>query len=531
MSEYTGAKSLTRQTRLVPNTIGLRQIAIGSVVFVLFAGFMGVVQFATPNLIGTDGYYHIKIASLMRSSGLLLEFPWLPLTILNATEFVDHHFLFHVLLIPFTLGDLVFGAKLASILFASAAFLTVWWLLYSQKVPGAFLWALGTLAVSEAFIFRMSMPRAQSLSLMVLVLSLHWMLTGKHRMLLPLAFLYVWLYDAFPLILLVAGAFAVVHWILHGRQQLKPLAYAGLGVGLGLLIHPYFPDNLIFLSRHILPKLIDPASVNVGSEWYPYETVQLLQNSGLALAAFMSGVLALGINPRRMSVRTGTALIMSIVLGLMLFQSRRFVEYFPPSALIFAAFAWAPIVRRWQPQTAESERGGEVEMVRLQRGTRPRRLTAKLLVAGLSAALLIGLWSNLQASRDSVMGSKSSERYGAASTWLKEHTAAGSRVFQTDWDDFPRLFFFNSHNTYTLGLDPTYMQIYDSDLYELWVDLTQGQSEDLSGAIQDSFGAVYAITDLKHTGFLRAAEDDSRLIEVYSDEYAVIFEITESDTQ
>lgn len=39
-------------------------------------------------------------------------------------------------------------------------------------------------------------------------------------------------------------------------------------------------------------------------------------------------------------------------------------------------------------------------------------------------------------------------------------------VFQTNWDDFPRLFFYNSASVYTAGLDPTYLQLYDAELYD-----------------------------------------------------------------
>ncbi|MGF2075853.1 hypothetical protein, partial [Enterococcus casseliflavus] len=83
------------------------------------------------------GFYHIKLAELMRQEGLTPTFKWLPLTILNAREYYDHHFLFHVLLTPFTFGDLRLGAKWAAVGFASLAFLAVWWLLYRQRVPWA----------------------------------------------------------------------------------------------------------------------------------------------------------------------------------------------------------------------------------------------------------------------------------------------------------------------------------------------------------------------------------------------------------
>ena len=154
---------------------------------------------------------------------------------------------------------------------------------------------------------------------------------------------------------------------------------------------------------------------------------------------------------------------------------------------------------------------------------RPARKFFIALLGG--AALIVGLFVNLQASRESIGGSKPAERYGGASEWLIANTPAGSMVFQTDWDDFPRFYFYNSHNTYTIGLDPTYMQIHNADLYEGWTELTQGRSDDLSGEIFETFGARFAITDLAHKSFLSAAGDDPQMVETYRDEYAAIFEI------
>jgi hypothetical protein len=96
---------------------------------------MALIQFATPDMPDNDGFYHIKLAWLMRTEGLKPAFPYLPLSILNAKEFYDHHFLFHVALIPFTFGDLRAGAKWAAVVFASLAFLAVWYLFHRQRVP------------------------------------------------------------------------------------------------------------------------------------------------------------------------------------------------------------------------------------------------------------------------------------------------------------------------------------------------------------------------------------------------------------
>ena len=106
-----------------------------------------------------------------------------------------------------------------------------------------------------------------------------------------------------------------------------------------------------------------------------------------------------------------------------------------------------------------------------------------------------------------------------------EHTAEGERVFQTDWDDFPRLFFYNTHNTYLIGLDPTYLQLYDAEMYDTWVNITRGKTPQPSEIIATQFSARYVHSDLNHDNFLRVAAEDPGLREVYRDGQAVIFEV------
>jgi hypothetical protein len=192
----------------------------------------------------------------------------------------------------------------------------------------------------------------------------------------------------------------------------------------------------------------------------------------------------------------------------MLFQARRFVEYFPPFVLIFATFAWAPL---FQPVSDSSPSASPL----------PNRLAPLLL----SLAVLLSIARSVPQAREAIDGSKPFGLYANASAWLEKNTPPGSRVFQTDWDDFPRLFFYNTHNTYLIGLDPTYMQLYNADLYNLWVKITKGQVEYPSQIIVDTFGARWIHTDLSHQDFLQAAAKDPGLKEVFRDDQAVIFEV------
>lgn len=488
----------------------------------LFIALFAVVQFATPGLAGNDGYYHIKMGYLIRQEGLTPTFDVLPYTILNAADYYDHHLLYHVYLALFAGVDpaqdgglgLTQGAKLASILMPSLTFLAIWWLLRGQRVPYAALWAVALFVVSEAFLYRMSMPRAQAASLLLLALGLHWLLKERYWLLAPLGFVYVWFYNAFPLLLVMAAAYVGLLLVMERRLAWQALAFPALGIGLGVVINPYFPENLVFIVDHLLPK-VGESSTPVGNEWSPYRTLTVLENSGLALLAMVGGVLAMGWQRTRADKAKFMSFLLAVFFGYMLFQSRRFVEYFPAFALIFAALAAAPLLREWSARWR----------ARVVEWQRPYLAFAVPLVGIL--LLAYPLTVTLSDARDLMSRSKDAETYADAMLWLNGRAAHGTFIFQTDWDDFTRLFFYNSDFVYTAGLDPTFMEIEDPARYDEWVDITRGRVEQPSEAIRERFGGQYVFSDLAHDSFIKEAENDPALQEVYRDDYAVIFELLE----
>jgi hypothetical protein len=484
--------------------LGLEALAVFGVCLALFA----VVQYAAPGFADHDGYYHMKFARLMRELGPKPAFVWLPLSILNPNDFYDHHFLYHVYLALFAgsadPASLVAGGKLASVLLPALLGPAVWWLLRAQGVRWAAVWSLGLFSVSAPFLYRMSMPRAQAASLLVLILAVHWLLQRRHWLLLPLGFAYVWLYDAFPLLLVVAGVYVAAAWATERKLEWRAVAYPAAGLALGLVFNPYFPQDLQFIFSHLAAKL-GPSSVPVGNEWSPYQTWTLVQNSAPALAAFALGALALGWRRQRIDRAGLTTFGLAVVFGVMLLKSRRFVEYYPAFALIFLALTAGPLLADWASR-------------------RPRwaRL-APFALATVMGALMLFMTPQARAlMADSVPPT----RYAGASAWLKANSSPGSLVFQTDWDDFPHLFFYNSQNVYTAGLDPTYMELYDSRLYAEWVKITQGDIKPAAEAIRADFGAEFVMSDLSHRAFMRAADSDPGLVEVYRDQDAVVYRLT-----
>src|SRR5207244_12968646 len=71
-------------------------------IFLLSVLLFAYIQFAGPNIVDYDGYYHIKMAQLIREEGIPTPFPWLPYTVLSEDRYTDHHLLFHILQVPFT---------------------------------------------------------------------------------------------------------------------------------------------------------------------------------------------------------------------------------------------------------------------------------------------------------------------------------------------------------------------------------------------------------------------------------------------
>lgn len=479
--------------------------------FALILLLLAFVQWGTPALVGTDGYYHARMALLIRQQGLTPSFEWLPMTILNGESFYNHHLLYHVYLSLFAGRDPVIdagrsmtqGIKMASVVMPALTFIAAWWLLRSLKVRWAAVWTLGLFAVSEAFLYRMSMPRAQSASLLVLVLGLYALFSRGYWLLLPLGFLYVWLYDGFPLLLATGVVYVTATWLTERRFPWQALAFPAVGIALGLILNPYFPQNVTFIINHLLPKISD-STTRVGNEWYPYRTWTLVENSGFALVAFVLGMLAWSWRKERIDRVGLTLFLLALLFGFLLLRSRRFVEYFPAFALLFSVVSIAGLFEE-----------------RMAGRTYRRALAPAVLLLFLLGPLALTLGQ----ARDSVGRSKSADQYAQAAIWLADNAEPGEIVFQTDWDDFPRLFFYNARNIYTVGLDPTYLELQDAELFADWRAVTRGEVEQPGEVIRDRFRASYVFTDLNHDEFLEQASRDPLLQELYRDQYAAIFAV------
>jgi hypothetical protein len=564
---------------------------------------IGYLQFSTRAICcgDLDGYYHTRWSQLLwdglRHGHFPPRFTWLPFTTLNARDYVDHHFLFHLLQAPFTqFGNEILGAKISAWLFASLAIFMCYWLLVRYRVRFPLLWLIALLGSSSPFLFRMNMTKAMSFSIVLLVVGISLLFRRRYVWLLPLAFLFTLAYDMFVLLGVAAVIWTcVVAWG-ERRFEWRPVVWVAVGIIAGFVINPYFPHNLRLFYEHAVMKInvTDEGRPSVGNEWYPYDSWVFLGNCLVAFLSMLVGYVTFQWQDRRRAMHTLFFLVFSTLLLIANAKWRRFAEYFPPFAVLFAAFSVnalltrartlygelpEPVLNDLRPFLDHDTRTDDDSRERFWRRAEVEAAIISLLLGGaifafvkfthamrhdaeadarlkvsiaagvflvfavvyplfrglargaltvLFLSLFVGatfmVWAE---GRGEIKESAPPEDYRAGIEWIHTHVPAGEVVFNTDWDDFPKLFFYDPTHAYVSGLDPTYLYDEDHDLSKLYEQITLGKEKDAGPLIRDRFHARYVFTDNEevHDDFQDAALDSGWFEEVYSDDNCTVLHI------
>ncbi|HEX8652171.1 MAG TPA: hypothetical protein VF708_15125 [Pyrinomonadaceae bacterium] len=501
-------------------------------------------QFSTQSICcgDFDSYYHIRWSRLLweglREGHFPPTFQWLPLTTLNPQDYVDHHLLFHILQIPFTwFGDLRLGAKIAATLFASLAVFSCYWLIVRYRIKFTLVWLVALLACSAPFLYRLNMGKAPPIAIIFMVAGIYLLFEKRYVWLAPLMFLFVWTYSLFPTLLAAAIIWtAVIGWS-ERRFEWRPFVWTFLGVIAGFVVNPYFPKNIRLFFEHVIIKVtMSGFTTSVGQEWYPYESWYFLGSCFVAFAAMLVGYIAFRWEDRQAAARPLFFLAFSTFLMLTSFRSRRFVEYWPPFAILFAAFALQPIfdgVRsHWGrlPEDVLDELSPYLdrhERPRHLEDMRRREMWTTLAAAGVALLLGVPLFLNVRETAKTIAGDAAPDYYQKGMEWIKGNVPPGQVVFNTDWDDFPKLFFYDTTHSYVSGLDPTYLLDKNPDLSKLYENITLGNEKDPAPIIRDRFGARYIFTDREevHDKLYYNAMDSGWCEKVYDDDDCTILYI------
>lgn len=448
-----------------------------------------------PTFPDPDSFYHARIASMM-ASGPVINFPWLPLTTL-AHSFIDHHFLYHILLIPFvSLFDPLIGLKIATTLFASG-FLTLFYLLL-RSFPGSpklsksqALFFLCFLALNTMFMFRLNLGKIPAVSLFVFFCGLYAISKTRLRTVFGLSFLFVWLYGGWPLLPFAA----TIGWIARSlscnekKEEIASffknlLSWNNLSLPLasfsgalcGLIINPYFPTNIYFywIQTFKIAVLNVLSNIPVGAEWYP-AGITFVPSHGptlillvFALCAFILPGIFNSYGKESVKKRTWQQWMLCALTLIFLFltlKSRRYGEYFAPIATLFCAQILESFMHR-----AQLTRFYLFIKKNLSNIFSFKGIVALYFIIIAPAVITTNILQVITVYQDGY----TFNQYKQGMKWLIKNTPDHSLVFHNRWDDFPLFFYQNKHNQYISGLDPRFLLEKNSDLAKKYADLTDG---------------------------------------------------------
>ncbi|CAN5291858.1 hypothetical protein BH10ACI1_BH10ACI1_01030 [soil metagenome] len=490
-------------------------------VFGFFAIFMlmTLLQFSTNAICcgDWDGYYHIRWSSELWNSfkggHWLPEFKWLPLTVLSPQKYADHHFLFHVLQIPFLwFFEPVMAAKIAAIFYGSLAIFSIYWLLFKYKVNYLLLWFFAILTCANPFYYRMNMAKAPPLTIIFSVIGIYLLFERKYVWLLPVMFAFVWTYSLFPLLWIAAVIWTLIIVWNERRFEWRPFVYTTAGMILGNVINPYFPRNIWLFLEHFWTKVKIGTSfaVPVGGEWYPYSGQDLLTHFPIALLAMLAGYILFRPHIHKLPEKATFFLCFVTILLLSQFRSIRFSEYFPPFAILFVAFSWQAFFVTEKPELPEDFKRDIEPLLDKDKKTEKQAtydILKQAAVWFIGIALILLMYYNFRGIKigsleqegmiTSISNNEDNTKYKAATDWMKANIPEGERIFNCNWDDFPKLFYFDTKHTYVYGLDPNYLYSENPDLYKLLNDITSGKTEDAAPVIREKFGARFVFADAK----------------------------------
>ncbi|MDX9893621.1 MAG: hypothetical protein RB292_04410 [Patescibacteria group bacterium] len=518
--------SLNRLSGLFDHRPWLAYLLLAVAAITLFSYLHFDYTFADP-----DSFYHAKMAQFLVEKGAITEFPWLYFTSLRF-NFIDHHFLYHLLLIPFVyVFSPLIGLKIATVLFSVLVILAFFWFLRALKIKGAFWYSLFLLTIGP-FIFRLSLAKAQSLVILFLFIFLYLLLNRRYLGLVLISCFYVWLYAGWPLVLLITLLYLVINalgsyvaqnnwffwltkWFKVQWQNFLVLASVVLGLIAGLFFNPYFPKNFGFYWQQSFQiALVNYQNfIRVGAEWYPYNLLELLTNAIPLFVVLIIALIGFVVSAKKQPINSWLFFFLGSIFFFLTLKSRRYIEYFIPLSLIFSALS----INIWQAELTAKLRQIFSQKILW--------LMVLILIFAFSPAFYFGIIDV----KNYYHQGFDFDKFAASSAWLANNTQAGDVVFHSDWDEFPILFYHNDHNYYIVGLDPTFMYSYDPGLHNLWANITLGlTNENLVSVIHDVFKSKYVFVDYRqNVDFDRNLNNNIFLQKVYEDEEARIYQITQ----
>lgn len=491
------AKKKTKAPRARANAAGSRERETprtrSAAQDVLIFLFVSLVVAACLHLIpdkfpDPDVFYHFRHAQIYGSSGAAgifdASFPWLPYSVIGKFA-SDIWYGFHLLIVPLTwIEDSNLGLRLAGVLVTSAFLMTYYAAALSLKLRPAAFWPFFLIFSSAFLLHRVAMLRPHVLSLALDILLLALLAAGSLRGVFAAALALTFLHlSLFPISILLFGVFAATKALSERnypwREGLALLA--GIAAGWMLRPDPWGAAKIAYIQifQLTIEKLrgtpldfgseILPLSFNVRSNYLPFTVLCLGVILFLLWKVFVKRT-PLSATSRTVVCASGALSVIFFVMALLL--ARRAFDFASGFGVIFIALVFSEFLYR----------------------SRAARIA-------LAAVFIFMVVYAVPLRNRALSFGWDPDRFRSVAQWLEANSAPGEIVFNTRWEYFPELFFWNKKNYYTSGMDPIFQYAYDLALYGEARDLSLGNvgrltdygQQDPYTVIKEHFKAKYVV--------------------------------------
>jgi hypothetical protein len=503
----------------------LRPLLVPGACFAAFTGLAALFTFRAEVMYDTDSYFHLFVGRIYRELGIFAvdEFPWTRFSVYRD-GFGDKEWLFHVLLAPFAGdGGSTAGGRLAIALLigAVAACLAA----SSRRAVGAWCWIAPPLVFfgSIDFLGRAIRLRPELLALVLFLVAAECAARRRHRALGAVAFAFTLAYTGFHALIALCGLWFSWSWFFERRREWLLVLYPVLGVGLGLLLHPHFPHNLVIWKVQNVDFFLLANELDVSTENRAPSLLATLRDNWGWLAACLGLWLGRGwLAPRPVSASAaaepaaGTAApatdrhafaVHAIATGafaLLYVLMLRFSTYF----YAFGALALLHAIRCFPAVAPRSSR--------------------RLVAAGalLAAALFLIAPARLLWGLATATGGELAREadWAAAARALP----AGAKV-AADWGLTPTVLYYAPHALFLNVLNSVFMAVPHPDEYRTWTSVLDGSATDPVTAVREDLDSDYLVLSrfFANPRLLESLQRDPRAELVYAG-YSLVYQLEET---
>ncbi len=443
-------------------------IASGIFFLVFFGTLTTIYALAEGDPIFDDHYFHFKYAYLLRTEGLdaVNHFDWIYLSGHGADGGSRYTVsLFQVSLIPFTyFTDWLFGLHVADAFYGSVVVALLYFIMRKERVRHPLFFAL-LLIGSIFFLSRILLGRALVLMIGLVFLEMYFAIRKKYVPLFFVVLVHVlWHQSTYFLPLVIVGVVEVSRYLVEKKIDIKNFLIALGGIVCGMIFFPGFPKSLyawllwIFAIRQ---NSVDNANGSLGgnematSNLMSYTFTQAITGVAVIFCTMAVGymyylykkedhVINGSLRTRQMHWLCCLTIFLLCMIGGSYMVTGRLLDFVAPSLVLLMGFTITALLdTQLIPQRFFAGKGFVIFMW--------------LIVLALCAQSLMVIYTK--------SNTFDYQPARLAAQWIDEHSEDGEKVYLHNWSYFSLMFFENSHNRYSMGIEPLALKAYDESLY------------------------------------------------------------------